>query len=74
MPFVYFSNDIWEFMSHTFFPPLLFPPWVERPAEALAHQRALRKFNTNPIKQTHRDEPGGERVAQCISVEITVLS
>lgn len=60
--------------SHTdFFPLFAISPRVERPAEALAHQRALRKFNSNPIKETHRDESGEDRVAQCISVQITVL-
>lgn len=48
-------------------------PWIEGPAEALAHHTASGKFKTNPIKETHGDESDGGKVARCISAEITVL-
>lgn len=44
--------------------PIFVPTRVGSPVEALAHQRALRKFNTNPINETCRDESGGS-VHQC---------
>lgn len=51
--------------------PLSVSPPAERHVEASAQRRAT--FNTNPIKERHSDESGGERVAQCVSVEITLL-